>query len=58
MRKLLFIMVAMFTLGISSCGNSTNASQSANDSDSVAVDTVAVDTIAVDTLAVDSAAAE
>lgn len=50
MKKLVFVMVAMFTMGIASCGNSTKSSEVVNDSDTVIVDTVVVDTLAADTV--------
>lgn len=51
MKKLVFVMMAMFTMCIASCGNGskeiseTNDSTAVVDSDSVAVDTLVVDTV-------------
>lgn len=52
MKKLVLVFAAMAAISFASCGNSTNGSASANDSDTVVVDTLA-DSVSVDS--VDSA---
>lgn len=51
MKKLVLVFAAIVATSFASCGNSTNTSASANDSDTVVVDTV--DSVSVDS--VDSA---
>lgn len=54
-------MVAMFALGLGSCGNSTKSTEVINDSDSVAVLGLGADSLAadsVDSVATDTIVAE
>jgi hypothetical protein len=45
MKKLLILMVGMFALSFTSCGNKVNSNVNSKDS----VDTTSVDTVSVDT---------
>ena len=45
MKKLLMLMIAMFALSFTSCGNKVSSNASSNDS----IDTTSVDTVSVDT---------
>lgn len=57
MKKLLFVMFGFIAMTFAACGGCTTASETTNDSDSVAVDTLVVDSI--DSVAVaDSIVAE
>lgn len=55
MKKILFAFVTIFTLGLVSCGGSTEGTTGVNDSDSVAAvdscDTLCADSVVADTLA-------
>lgn len=53
MKKLVFLMAAIFGLTLVSCGG---AATETTDVDTTAVDSVMVDTVAVDTVAVDTVA--
>lgn len=50
MKKLLMLMIAMFALSFTSCGNKVSSNASSNDS----VDTTSVDTTSVDTTSIDT----
>ena len=50
MKKLVFLLMTLFALGMYSCGN-TETTETVNDS----IDTTMVDTVVVDSTAVDTA---
>lgn len=50
MKKLLFVMLAIFGLSLVSCDSVAEKTEAVNDSDTVQVDTAAVDTAVVDTV--------
>lgn len=55
MKKLVFAFALMLGMGLTSCGNGSEASTEAVDSVEVVADSVeTVDTLVVDTVAVDS----
>lgn len=58
MKKLVFMVVTMVAMTFAACGGQTNATTSANDSDSVVIDSTIVDSLTVDSVVADTVVAE